>query len=94
MVMDLEPLVLDKASNRPKTLEIRVMCNLVNQNLIAQLSRIFSRYPGNDNVDLLVEESSGQTLRAELPMHVNTKNLSLAVEVEDILRGQGSVLVA
>ena len=93
MVVDIEPLVLDQASNRPKTLEIRVTSALLNQNLITQLSRVFSRYAGSDNVELLVEEASGHTMRAEIPMHVNTKNMSLAVEVDDILRGQGTVAI-
>ena len=52
-----------------------------------------ARYPGNDNVELLVEESSGRTMRAEIPMHVDSKNIALGVEVSDILRDQGSLAV-
>ena len=94
MVMDLEPLVLDAAQNRPKTLEIRVLSGRLNQSLISQLSRLFAQYPGNDNVDLLVEEVSGRTMRAEIPVHVNARNAGLVVEVTDLLHGQGSVMVA
>jgi len=93
MVMDLEPLDLGAVSNRPKTLEVRIMSSMLNQTFIGQLSRTFSAYPGNDNVDLLVEEVSGRTMRAEIPVHVDARNVGLVVEVEDILRGQGTVAV-
>ena len=94
MVMDLEALVLDAHANRPKTLEVRMMGSLLSQSLIAQLSRAFNAYPGNDNVDLLIEEDSGRTMRAEIPIHVNARNVGLVVEVNDILRGEGTVAVA
>ena len=70
------------------------MSSMLNQSFIAQLSRIFGSYPGNDNVDLLVEEVSGRTMRAEIPVHVNARNAALAVEVTDLLRGQGTIAVA
>ena len=94
MVADLETLKLDAVSNRPRTLEIRIMSSLLNQGFIAQLSRIFGGYPGNDCVELLVQESSGRTMRAEIPVHVDARNVALVVEVEDVLHGQGTVVVA
>ena len=93
IAQDINPLLLDEAHNRPKTLEIRMTAALLNQNFIANLSRIFSRYPGNDNVELLVEESSGRTMRAEVPMHVDAKNVALGVEVTDALGAQGTMAV-
>jgi DNA polymerase-3 subunit alpha len=93
MVMDLEALALDSMSNRPKTLEIRMTSALLNQNFVARLQRLFAAYPGQDNVDLLVEEVSGRTMRAEIPLHVNARHGALLVEVEDALRGQGTVAV-
>ncbi len=94
MVVDIDTLALDSVSNRPKTFEVRIMSSMLNQSFIAQLSRIFGSYPGNDNVDLLVEEVSGRTMRAEIPVHVNARNAALAVEVTDLLRGQGTIAVA
>ena len=93
IAQDISPLLLDEAHNRPKTLEIRITAALLNQSFIAGLSRIFSRYPGNDNVELLVEESSGRTMRAEVPMHVDAKNVALGVEVTDALGAQGTMAV-
>ncbi len=92
IVMDIEPLHLELVSNRPRMLEVRAMSSVFNQNFIAGLSRVFGRYPGKDNVDLLVEDSSGRTIRAEIPVHVDTRNPALLIEVEDILRGQGTVV--
>ncbi len=94
IVMDIEKLELSEANNRPKTMEIRILSGLLNQSFIATLSRTFGRYPGNDNVELLVEETSGRTMRAEIPLHVDTRNVALRAEVEDALRGQGTVAVA
>ena len=33
-------------------------------------------------------------MRAEIPIHVNARNVGLVVEVNDILRGEGTVAVA
>ena len=78
--MDIEKLELSEANNRPKTMEIRILSGLLNQSFIATLSRTFGRYPGNDNVELLVEETSGRTMRAEIPLHVDTRNVALRAE--------------
>ena len=94
IVMDIEPLVLTEANNRPKVLEIRIGSGMLNQNFIAALSRLLGRYPGSDNVELLVEETSGRTMRAEIPLHVDARNVALYAEVQDTLHGQGSVMVA
>ena len=94
MVMDLEALELNEEDARPKVLELRVPGVMLNQSFIARLTRVFGTYPGGDNVELLVEESGGQTMRAEIPMHVDCRNYALMAEVEDVLRGQGSVVVA
>ena len=93
IAQDIEALVLDEAHNKPRTLEIRASAALLNQTFIAQLSRIFGRYAGNDNVELLVEEASGSTMRAEIPMHVDAQNVALGVEVSDLLRDRGSFAV-
>ena len=91
---DIEPLLLNAATNRPRTLEIRMGSSLLNQSFIAQLQMTFARYPGRDNVDLLVEQTNGATLRAEIPLHVDARNIALQVEVEGLLDGRGTLLVA
>ncbi len=93
MVLDIDPLALDSVSNRPKTLEIRIASSMLNQSFVSQMSRALGCYPGKDNVELLVEEVSGRTMRAEVPVHVDTRNVALIVEANDLLRGQGSVVV-
>ena len=94
IVMEIEPLVLTEANNRPRVMEIRIGSRLLNQSFIAGLSRLFGRYPGSDNVELLVEEESGRTMRAEIPLHIDARNVALYAEVQDALHGQGSVVVA
>ncbi len=94
IVMDIDRLELDGEHNRPKLLELQVPGHMLNQSFIATLTRTFGNYPGNDNVELLVEEGSGQTMRAELPMHVDARNVALRAEVEGILRGEGRAVVA
>ena len=94
MVADIEPLLLNAATNRPRTLEIRMGSSLLNQSFIAQLQITFRRYQGRDNIDLLVEQTNGATLRAEIPLHVDARNLALQAEVDGLLDGRGTMVVA
>jgi DNA polymerase-3 subunit alpha len=94
MVSSIERLQLDEENSRPKVLEVRISGALLNQDFIARLSRVLGRYPGNDNVELLVEEASGHTMRADIPVHVNCRNEQLLADVEGLLQGQGTAIVA
>ena len=93
MVADIEPLVLDAVSNKPKVIEIRVNSSVLNQTFVMSLSHVLSFYPGRDNVELLIEESSGAAMRAELPLHVDAKNFGLLAEIENLINTKGTLIV-
>ena len=93
MVADIEPLVLDAVSNKPKVIEIRVNSSVLNQTFVMSLSHVLSFYPGRDNVELLIEESSGAAMRAELPLHVDAKNFGLLTEIENLINTKGTLIV-
>lgn len=95
LVADIERLDLNEEEARPKVLELHVPGSMLNPTFINTLSRILARYPGKDNVCLMVEESDADlTMRCDIPVHVNTDSAILMTEMDDILRGQGAAIVA
>ncbi|MEE8717640.1 MAG: DNA polymerase III subunit alpha [Coriobacteriales bacterium] len=94
MVVDIERMELNEETNRPKVLELRVPGAMLNPSFVDILSRVFARYEGHDNVEMLVEEVSGQTMRCEIPVHVNARSSLLMAEVASVLQGQGTAIVA
>ncbi len=93
-VMELEPLVLNEKNNRPRVLEINITADTLTRSRMNDLSGVMGRYPGLDLVELRVEAASGDIMRMELPLKVDTKNMVLLAEVTDIVGRQGHVEVA
>ncbi len=56
-----------------------------------RLQTILSHYGGLDRVELLVQETSGNTMRMELPTTVDARNMLLMAEVEDLVGVEGHV---
>ena len=57
-----------------------------------RLHDILSRYAGLDRVELLVQESSGNTLRMELPTTVDARSMMLMAELKDLVDPEGSIV--
>lgn len=93
IAMDIEPLDIGEKNNRPRSLRITVGSTKLSQTLMASLSGVFKNYPGRDNVELLIRQADGRTMRAELPAHVDHASISLVAEVQMIVGEDGIVEV-
>ena len=58
-----------------------------------QLSSIFSHYEGMDHAEIRVEMSTGETMRMELPVKIDARNMVLFAEVDDLLGRDGKAVV-
>ena len=92
--MEVEPLVLNDRTNRPKVLEINMPASSLTRSRMDDLSRILGAYPGLDHVEVRVESVSGDIMRMELPCTVDARNMVLLAEVTDAIGRSGKVLVA
>ena len=59
----------------------------------AALAAILASNPGGDRVEIFVEQSDGQTMRAEIPARVNARSIPLIAETKAIVGDQGRVAV-
>jgi DNA polymerase-3 subunit alpha len=87
----VEQLILNDQTNRPKILEVMIPSHMLSRGKMEQLGAIFSRYAGLDRVEILVEGSSGESLRMALPTSVDAHNMVLRAEVCDLLGAGGTV---
>ena len=94
IAQEIEPLELNDKVNKPKVLEVLMSSNCLSRHFMANLSDILSRYPGLDHVELRVEESSGNTMRMEIPTKVDARNLLMFAEITDLLGEEGKAVVA
>ena len=92
--MNVEPLVLDERSNRPKVLEVNIPAGLLTRPYMDSLCSILGRYPGLDRVEMRVESSTGDIMRMELPARIDARNMVLLAEMVDLVGRQGHVKVA
>ena len=92
--MEVEPLVLNDRTNRPKVLEINMPASSLTRSRMDDLGRILAAYPGLDHVEVRVESVSGDVMRMELPCTVDARNMVLLAEVTDAIGRAGKVLVA
>lgn len=90
----VEALELNERTNRPKILELMMSSRMLSRGRMEQLGAILSRYNGLDNVELLVEGASGDTMRMALPTKVDAHNMVLRAEVTDLLGKGGQVVLA
>ena len=92
--MEVEPLVLNEKTNRPKVVEVMMPASMLTRGRMDELGSVLARYPGLDHVELRVEAESGDTMRMELPCRVDARNMVLLAEVTDIVGLAGHVCVA
>ena len=64
IAQEIEPLVLNDESNRPKVFEIMIPSARFSQSNMARLATVLSTNPGGDRVELFIEQGDGQTMRA------------------------------
>lgn len=93
IAQEIEPLVLTEESNRPKVFEIMVPSARFSQSNMARLATVLNTNPGGDRVELFIEQSDGQTMRAEIPTRVNARSIPLIAEVKGIVGNKGRVTV-
>lgn len=93
IAQEIEPLVLNDESNRPKVFEIMIPSARFSQSNMARLATVLSTNPGGDRVELFIEQGDGQTMRAEIPTRVNARSIPLIAEVKSIVGNKGRVTV-
>ena len=93
IAQEIEPLVLNEESNRPKVFEIMVPSSRFSQSNMARLATVLNTNPGGDCVELFIEQADGQTMRAEIPTRVNARSIPLIAEVKGIVGNKGRVTV-
>ena len=85
---------LNERTNRPKVLEIHMPSRMLSRELMERLQGLLGGFPGLDRVELRVESSSSPTMRLELPVRVEARNMSLYASVADMIGGEGKVRIA
>ena len=93
IVQEVEPLVLNEESNRPKVFEMMIPSARFSQSNMARLATVLNTNPGGDRVELFIEQADGQTMRAEIPTRVNARSIPLIAEVKGIVGNKGRVTV-
>ncbi len=93
IAQEVAPLLLNEEANRPKVFEVMVPSSRFNQGNMARLATIFTANPGGDRVELFIEQSNGQSMRAEIPTRVNAKSIPLFAEVMSIVGNSGRVSI-
>lgn len=93
IAQEVEPLVLNEESNRPKVFEIMIPSARFSQSNMARLATVLNTNPGGDRVELFIEQADGQTMRAEIPTRVNARSIPLIAEVKGIVGNKGRVTV-
>ena len=93
IAQEIEPLVLNEESNRPKVFEIMIPSARFSQSNMARLATVLNTNPGGDRVELFIEQADGQTMRAEIPTRVNARSIPLIAEVKGIVGNKGRVTV-
>lgn len=87
----ITPLELSERTNKPCIVEVCMTPKMLSYDCMQRLQTILSHYGGLDRVELLVQETSGNTMRMELPTTVDARNMLLMAEVEDLVGVEGHV---
>lgn len=93
IAQEIEPLVLNEESNRPKVFEVMIPSSRFSQSNMARLATVLNTNPGGDRVELFIEQADGQTMRAEIPTRVNARSIPLIAEVKGVVGNKGRVTV-
>ncbi|MGI6105168.1 MAG: DNA polymerase III subunit alpha [Raoultibacter sp.] len=83
IVFEAEVLALNEEDTKPQPLEIKISAADFATHS-TKLNRILSSYPGRDGVILFVSQSDGRKFRAELPLSVDSRNVNLLSEIQDL----------
>jgi DNA polymerase-3 subunit alpha len=85
LVTEVKRLSLDDGPRRPRALELHIASEQFNQHISDLLSRTLREHPGPDPVILLLDQSDGKKLRAELPTSVNGDSPELNRKLKELL---------
>ena len=81
---EAEAIELSEDALKPQQLVLRVPSSDFSQERVARLNRILASYPGRDYVCILVLQADGRKFRAELPVTVDSHNVILRSEIQDL----------
>lgn len=86
MAFEVERIELDDeaADQKPRTMEISIMQRDLSQDVMQFLNQILRTYPGQDGVVLYVKQGDGRKFRAELPVTVDSHNMGLYTELQQL----------
>ena len=84
IVYEVETIELSEDAMKPKQFELRVPSSDFNQERVQRLNRILASYPGRDYVVIFVLQSDGRKFRAELPVTVDSHNIIMKSEIQDL----------
>ncbi len=93
IAQEVVALELNEESNRPRVFEVMIPSSRFSQGNMARLATVLSTNPGGDRVELFIEQSDGQTMRAEIPARVNARSIALLAETKAIVGNNGRVTV-
>jgi DNA polymerase-3 subunit alpha len=85
LVNKVAELNLVAKQRKPKLQELVMPAAAFNQSLSDDLTRLLQRYPGMDPVIIILEQSNGSKLRAELPLTVDGNNARFSTELNALL---------
>jgi DNA polymerase-3 subunit alpha len=91
MAQEIEPLLLNDAANKPKSLEVHVPARFVTQSAMESMQRSLRRYPGLDRMNVYVEAQDGTLLHLEVPNKVDARNVVLFAELQSLVGDTGHV---
>lgn len=81
---EIETMELTEEDAKPRNLELRIPARAFDQARVQTLNRILKSYPGRDYVVLFVMQSDGRKFRAELPLQVDSGNVMMKSELQDL----------
>ena len=84
IVYEVESIELSEDALHPASFELRIPSRDFNQERVQRLNRILESYPGRDYVVLFVLQSDGRKFRAELPVTVDSRNVIMRSEIQDL----------
>ncbi len=93
LASEIQPLVLDEASNKQKVVEVHIPKELLTQATAHQIREICSRYNGFDRVSIMVEMDNLDTFGIQLPITVDASNVVLRAELRELVSGHGEIVV-
>jgi DNA polymerase-3 subunit alpha len=91
---DISALELNDATNKPRIIEVFMTPRMLSYDRMQRLQAILVQHGGLDRVELLVEETSGHTMRMELPTTVDARDMMMLAELHDLVGDEGHLAFA